>query len=146
MNNGGTYVGSSSNNALTTLRNAGITNVNTQSISGISTTGAVYPAAIDTTDPAGWAEDNGGFIYRSSGGDAIINPHTLDCVGNGSHDVNNVACTGTVNNVPDAKAVWGYPDPLHSLGYDANVSNHGTNEVQTVTFSGTPTGDRKSVV
>src|SRR5262249_17076490 len=68
INGGGTYVGALANGA-TSLRNAGVTTVNTSSVSApLMTPGSTFDATWNTTDPAGWGFDAGGWIYREVNG------------------------------------------------------------------------------
>jgi hypothetical protein len=76
INSGGTYVGTSSGGA-TSARNAGVTTVNTNTISGISTPGSTFDATWNTADPAAWGMDAGGWIYRESSNDPNFDPTTL---------------------------------------------------------------------
>src|SRR6185312_14891252 len=80
VNGGGTYIGGVTGGT-TSARNAGITTLNTSSVSGISTPGSTFDATWNTSDPAAWGFDSGGWIYRESSGDPIYNPATL--AGNG---------------------------------------------------------------
>ena len=66
----------------TSARNAGITLLNTASISGLSTPGSTFDGVFSTATPAGWGFDAGGWIYRSASGDPTFNPATM--VGNGT--------------------------------------------------------------
>jgi hypothetical protein len=81
VNAGGTYIGTATNGT-TSARNAGITLLNTASISGLSTPGSTFDGVFSTSTPAGWGFDAGGWIYRSSSGDPTFNPATM--VGNGT--------------------------------------------------------------
>jgi len=76
INSGGTYLGTS-NGGATSARNAGVTTLNTNTISGISTPGSTFDANWDTSDPAGWGMDAGGWIYRESSNDPNFDPATL---------------------------------------------------------------------
>ncbi len=80
INAGGLFVGTNAGGA-TSLRNAGVTTVNTNTISGISTPGSTFDAAWNTSDPAGWGFDAGGWIYRESSSNPAFDPATL--AGNG---------------------------------------------------------------
>jgi hypothetical protein len=81
VNSGGTFLGTSTGGA-TSARNAGITTLNTNSISGISTPGSTFDATWNTANPVAWGMDAGGWIYRESNGDPNFDPATL--AGNGS--------------------------------------------------------------
>jgi hypothetical protein len=76
INSGGTYLGTSAGGA-TSARNAGVTTLNTNTISGISTPGSTFDAGWNTSDPAAWGMDAGGWIYRESSGDPVFDPATL---------------------------------------------------------------------
>ncbi|HEY7047557.1 MAG TPA: hypothetical protein VH373_10075 [Jatrophihabitantaceae bacterium] len=81
VNAGGTFLGTQAGGA-TSARNAGITTVNTNTVSGISTPGSTFDASWNTADPAGWGMDAGGWVYRESSSDPNFDPATL--AGNGS--------------------------------------------------------------
>lgn len=76
INSGGTFVGTS-NGGATSARNAGVTTLNTSTISGVSTPGSTFDATWNTSDPAGWGMDAGGWIYRESSNDPNFDPATL---------------------------------------------------------------------
>src|SRR5204863_9006240 len=59
VNAGGTYIGSAAGGT-TSARNAGITLLNTASISGLSTPGSTFDGVFSTATPAGWGFDAGG--------------------------------------------------------------------------------------
>jgi hypothetical protein len=80
INTGGTFVGTGAGGA-TSARNAGVTALNTSTISGISTPGSTFDATWNTSDPVGWGFDTGGWIYRESSNDPNFDPSTL--AGNG---------------------------------------------------------------
>jgi hypothetical protein len=80
VNAGGIFVGTIAGGT-TSLRNAGVTTVNTNTISGISTPGSTFDATWNTTDPAGWGFDAGGWIYRDASNNPNFAPATL--AGNG---------------------------------------------------------------
>jgi hypothetical protein len=81
VNAGGTFLGTSTGGA-TSARNAGITTLNTNQISGISTPGSTFDATWNTANPVAWGMDAGGWIYRESNSDPNFDPATL--AGNGS--------------------------------------------------------------
>jgi hypothetical protein len=81
VNGGGTFIGSAAG-GVTSARNAGITTVNTNTISGINTPGSTFDATWNTSVPAGWGMDAGGWIYRESSTDPNFDPATLG--GNGT--------------------------------------------------------------
>ena len=81
VNGGGVYIGSGAN-AVTSARNAGITLLNTSTITGLSTPGSTFDGVFSTSTAAGWGFDKGGWIYRSASGDPTFNPATM--VGNGT--------------------------------------------------------------
>ncbi len=109
VNGGGIYIGGGSGTqAITSARSAQITNLNTQSISGLSTPGSTFDGAFDTTNPVAWGFDNGGWIYRDGTGNATFT--TASLTGSGT--------------IPDAKAAVTYAgDATHALrsyGYQVN--------------------------
>ncbi len=110
VNNGGRYV-SWGAAGTTTARNAGITNLNTQAIPGLSTGGATFDGEFETTNPLAWGFDNGGFIYRTATGDPVYDEATLTA--------------DSPNAVPDATAAVRYADPLTSFGYSVNATGPG---------------------
>jgi hypothetical protein len=76
INAGGTYLGTGAGGA-TSARNAGVTTLNTNTVSGINTPGSTFDATWNTTDPAGWGMDAGGWIYRESSNDPNFDAATL---------------------------------------------------------------------
>jgi hypothetical protein len=106
INAGGIFVGTQSNGA-TSARNAGVTLLNTNTVSGISTPGSTFDATWNTSNPAGWGFDAGGWIYRESSNDPNFDPSTL--AGNG----------GTI---PAATAVSTYA-PAGDCGGPAGYGN-----------------------
>jgi len=81
VNGGGTYIGALTGGAAS-ARNAGITTVNTNSISGLTTPGSTFDATWNTANPVGFGFDAGGWIYRETNGDPAYDPSTLG--GNGT--------------------------------------------------------------
>ncbi len=128
VNGGGRYVGDRAN-GLTSARNAGFTNLNTQATnqppfqdqcytnqsSSLQTPGTFFTASYDTQDPVAWGFDNGGFIYRSSNGDAVYNPATLAAV-----PANPPAAA-----IPATNAAVSYSSPLTAFGYTCNAVGPG---------------------
>jgi hypothetical protein len=106
INAGGTYLGTTSGGA-TSARNAGVTTLNTSTIRGISTPGSTFDASWDTSDPAGWGMDSGGWIYRESSGDPVFDPATL---------------AGDGGAIPAATAVATYA-PAGDCGGPAGLGN-----------------------
>jgi hypothetical protein len=106
INSGGTFLGTSSAGA-TSARNAGVTTLNTNTVSGISTPGSTFDASWNTADPAGWGMDAGGWVYRESSGDPVFDPATL--AGNGAA-------------IPAATAVASY-SPAGDCGGPAGFGN-----------------------
>jgi hypothetical protein len=106
VNAGGTFIGTAANGA-TSARNAGITTLNTNTVSGLNTPGATFDATWSTADPVGWGMDAGGWIYRSSSNDPVFDPATL--AGNGS-------------TIPAATAVATYA-PAGDCGGPAGFGN-----------------------
>jgi hypothetical protein len=80
VNDGGTFLGTG-NGGATSARNAGLTILNTSTVSGISTPGSTFDATWDASDPVGWGFGAGGWIYRESNSDPNFDPATLG--GNG---------------------------------------------------------------
>jgi hypothetical protein len=76
VNAGGTYLGTGAGGA-TSARNAGVTTLNTNTITGINTPGSTFDATWNSDDPAGWGMDAGGWIYRESSNDPNFDPATL---------------------------------------------------------------------
>jgi len=80
VSGGGTYVGALTGGA-TSARNAGVTTVSTNAITGITTPGSTFDATRNTSNPVAWGFDAGGWIYRETSGDPNYDPATL--AGNG---------------------------------------------------------------
>ena len=80
VNAGGRYIGSRAG-GLTSARNAGITTVNVNTITGIQTPGATFDGTWATANPVAWGFDAGGWIYREASSDPNYDPATL--AGNG---------------------------------------------------------------
>jgi hypothetical protein len=76
VNAGGTLLGTG-NGGTASARNAGLTTVNTNTISGISTPGSTFDATWSASDPVGWGFDAGGWVYRESNNDPNFDPTTL---------------------------------------------------------------------
>jgi len=76
VNAGGTLLGTG-NGGVASARNAGLTTVNTNTITGISTPGSTFDATWNTADPVSWGFDAGGWIYRESNSDPNFDPATL---------------------------------------------------------------------
>ena len=106
VNGGGTYVGALTGGA-TSARNAGMTTVNTNAVSGLTTPGSTFDATWATSSPAGWGFDAGGWIYRETNGDPVYDPATLG--GNGT-------------TIPAATAVATYA-PAGDCGGPAGFGN-----------------------
>jgi hypothetical protein len=81
VNAGGRYIGALAGGA-TSARNAGISTVNTNAISGLTTPGSTFDATWATSNPVAWGFDAGGWIYRETNGDPSFDPATL--AGNGT--------------------------------------------------------------
>jgi len=81
VNAGGRYIGALAGGA-TSARNAGISTVNTNTISGLTTPGSTFDAIWVTSNPVAWGFDAGGWIYRETSGDPNFDPATLG--GNGT--------------------------------------------------------------
>jgi hypothetical protein len=106
VNGGGIYVGALTGGA-TSARNAGVTTVNTNAISGLTTPGSTFDATWATSNPVAWGFDAGGWIYRETNGDPVYDPATL--AGNGS-------------TIPAATAVATY-SPAGDCGGPAGFGN-----------------------
>jgi hypothetical protein len=76
VNAGGTFLGTG-NGGAASARNAGLTTLNTNTVTGISTPGSTFDATWNTSDPVGWGFDAGGWIYRESNSDPNFDPATL---------------------------------------------------------------------
>ncbi len=94
INGGGNYVGYNAGGA-TSLRNAGMTTLNTSATNtsqftphcahqtdptaagSLTTPGTAYNGDFATTNPLAWGFDEGGYIYREASGDAVFDPATL---------------------------------------------------------------------
>jgi hypothetical protein len=76
VNAGGSLLGTG-NGGTASARNAGLTTVNTNTITGISTPGSTFDAMWNTSDPVIWGFDAGGWIYRESNNDPNFDPTTL---------------------------------------------------------------------
>lgn len=127
INSGGNYVGYNAGGA-TSLRNAGVTNVNTAATNtpqftphcphqtdptaagSLTTPGTAYNADFNATNPLAWGYDEGGYIYRESTNDAVFDPATLAGAG----------------PIPSASAAISYPNPLKAYGYECNSTAPGT--------------------
>ncbi len=122
INEGGNYVGYGSN-AATSLRNAGVSKLNTVSTSGwnahcpdntnpaaagkLTTPGTTFSAEFNTADPVAWGFDEGGYIYRDSSStstDPVFDGTTL--AGEGA--------------IPAATAAASYASSLQAYGYQCN--------------------------
>src|SRR5262249_4108341 len=106
VNGGGTFVATQAGGA-TSARNAGITLLNTNSVSGLSTPGSTVDATWSTSTPAGWGFDAGGWFSGEASGAAVFDPATL--AGNG----------GTI---PPATAIATYA-PAGDCGGPAGFGN-----------------------
>ena len=106
-------------------RNAGVTTLNTNTITGISTPGSTFDATWNTANPAAWGMDAGGWIYRESNNDPNFDPATL--AGNG-------------NTIPAATAVATFA-PAGDCGGPAGFGNCYGYEVNA---NANLPGDRKS--
>jgi hypothetical protein len=114
VNAGGRYIGNLAG-GVATARNAGITTLNTQSISGLTTPGTTFDAKFDTANPVAWGFDAGGWVYRDGTSNPVYDPATL--AGNGS-------------TIPAAKAAVSYggdggANPLRAYGYQVNATGAG---------------------
>jgi hypothetical protein len=109
VNGGGIYVGGGSGTqAITSARSAQLTNLNTSSISGLSTPGSTFDGVFNTSNPVAWGFDNGGWIYR-------------DGTGNPTFTTASLAGSGAIPNATAAVSYAGdATHPLRSYGYQVN--------------------------
>jgi Zinc carboxypeptidase len=124
VNAGGNYVTSGANGGLTSMRNAGMTTVNTFSTAtwnqhcphqndplaagALTSPGTAYNAEFNTDNPVAWGFDAGGYIWRDSNStntNVVLDTATL--AGNG----------GTI---PAADTAVSYPEDLEAYGYQCN--------------------------
>ena len=128
VNGGGRYVGALAGGTAS-LRNAGVTTVNTNAVSGLTTPGSTFDATWNTSDPVAWGFDAGGWIYRETSGDPNFDPTTL--AGNGG-------------SIPAATAVATYA-PAGDCGGPAGFGNCYGYEVNANTSPPAAGGDRPAV-
>jgi hypothetical protein len=123
VNAGGRYIGTTTA-GVTTARNAGVTDVNTASIPGISTPGTLYDGSFDTSNPLSWGFDRPpgtpattptGWIYRDLGSNPNFDPATLQDNGNGF-----VAASAAASF-----AAAPGKTSMYSYGYDVNAEGPG---------------------
>ncbi|MDO8210288.1 M14 family zinc carboxypeptidase [Conexibacter sp. CPCC 206217] len=76
INSGGVSIGYNAG-GLTSARNAGVTTTNTTSIAGLRTPGTEFDGAFDTGNPVAWGFDEGGWIYRESDNNPVIDRSTM---------------------------------------------------------------------
>ena len=132
VNNGGNFAAYGVN-GLTSIRNAGMSNVNTSATNvapftngtcantstengpgALTSPGTTFSASYDTSDPAAWGFDEGGYIYRdssSSSTDPVFDPATLASTMPGVY--------------PDATAAVSYPTNVTAYGYTCNTLDPG---------------------
>ena len=115
INAGGIFIGTQSNGA-TSARNAGVTTLNTNTISGISTPGSTFDATWNTTNPVGWGFDAGGWIYRESSNDPNFDPGTL--AGNGG----SIPAATAVSTFAPAGDCGGPAGFGNCYGYEVNAN------------------------
>jgi hypothetical protein len=115
VNGGGIYVGALAGGT-TTLRNAGVTTVNTNTVSGLTTPGSLFDATWNTSDPVGWGFDAGGWIYRETNGDPVYDPATL--AGNGG----TIPAATAVATYAPAGDCGGPPGFGNCYGYEVNAN------------------------
>ncbi|HEU4650857.1 MAG TPA: M14 family zinc carboxypeptidase, partial [Croceibacterium sp.] len=123
VNGGGNYI-VSGNNGATSMRNAGMSRVNTASTATwnehcpssndplapgtLLSPGTAYNADFDTRNPVAWGFDAGGYIWRessSTNADVVLDPATLP--GNGT-------------TIADAATAVSYPQSLEAYGFECN--------------------------
>ncbi|HEX5609027.1 MAG TPA: hypothetical protein VFX45_02925 [Solirubrobacterales bacterium] len=123
VNAGGNYIVSGSN-GLASMRNAGMTTVNTfstatwnahcpnqndpQANGSLLSPGTAYNAEFNTDNPVAWGFDEGGYIWRESS-----NPNT-DLV------LDTPTLAGNGGNIPGASAAVSYPQDLEAYGFECN--------------------------
>jgi hypothetical protein len=107
VNAGGIYVGDLTG-GLNTARNAGLTTLNTSSVSGLNTPGTTFDATFDTTNPVAWGFDAGGWLYRDGSSNPTYDPATLP-----------VGATAAVSYAGSATT----PGGLRAYGYQVNALN-----------------------
>lgn len=107
VNAGGIYVGNLAG-GLATARNAGLTTLNTSSISGLNTPGTTFDATFDTTNPVAWGFDAGGWLYRDASSNPTYDAATLPA-----------GATAAVSYAGSAAT----PGGLHAYGYQVNAVN-----------------------
>lgn len=115
VNGGGTFIGTQAGGT-TSARNAGITTLNTNTISGISTPGSTFDATWDTGQPDAWGFDQGGWIYRESSNDPAYDPTTL--AGNGT----TIPPANAVATYAPAGDCGGPPGFGNCYGYEINAN------------------------
>ncbi|HXJ64044.1 MAG TPA: hypothetical protein VNN79_09845, partial [Actinomycetota bacterium] len=115
VNGGGTYVGALAGGAAS-LRNAGVTLVNTNAVSGLTTPGSTFDATWNTADPVAWGFDAGGWIYREVSGDPNFDPATLG--GNGG----SIPAAAAVATYAPAGDCGGPPGFGNCYGYEVNAN------------------------
>jgi hypothetical protein len=131
VNAGGNFVAYGANGT-TSARNAGMSRVNSAPAAEVNswnahcpdsndplaagslrTPGTAFSAEFNTSNPAAWGFDQGGYVFRDSSStstDPVYDPTTLP--GNG----------GTI---PDASAAVSYARPLVAYGYQCNGTDKG---------------------
>jgi hypothetical protein len=125
VNRGGRYIGTLTLGT-TSARNAGLTTLNTQPISGLNTPGSIYDATFDTTSPLAWGFDAGGWVYRDLGNGGA-NPVPV-------YDANSLNGDAAAN-IPAAKAAGRYgplrpvSGQMYKFGFDVNA--RGPNQLAT---------------
>ncbi|HET7760079.1 MAG TPA: hypothetical protein VFK62_09160 [Gaiellaceae bacterium] len=115
VNAGGRYIGALTGGA-TSARNAGISTVNTNAISGLTTPGSTFDATWNTSNPVAWGFDAGGWIYRETNGDPNYDPTTLGGNGGTIPAATSVATYAPAGDC-GGPAGWG-----NCYGYDVNAN------------------------
>ena len=128
VNQGGIYVGQLIGGT-TSARNAGLTNLNTNTIPSLRTPGSFFAATFNTDNPVAWGFDRGGWVYRETTNDPVYDPATL---------------TGAGGAMPDAVAAVSYQSPVKSFGFPTRDSDDGPPTPERVAAS--QLGGRPAVV
>jgi hypothetical protein len=133
VNTGGRYIGYNAT-PTTTARNAGLTTLNTNSVSGLETPGSTFDGVFDTTNPVSWGFDQGGWIYRESSGDPLYDPTTLGTAKSA------VSYSTDASNYPsDLKGKYGYAKgPVSTLSGRPAVVTSALGSGTTVLFGFNP--------
>ncbi len=133
VNGGGNYVAFGSNGA-TSMRNAGMSRLNVAPTAEVSswnehcpdsanpaavgqfkTPGTALSARFNTSSPAAWGFDQGGYIFRDSAGTNLNNNPVFDPT----------TVAGNGGTIPNPTSAVSYAKPLEAYGYTCNALNSG---------------------